>query len=220
MVITKKLVLLLACATLLAAGEASQKTLNSARTLLKSDDIDGARTLLAKVIEAEPDNPDALLLLAQCDEKAGDSVAALGRYERVLELSETEGAVTDATRRDAEKAVLKLDEGRRIIAQAIAMLEREAAKLKGKNDLAYETVQAAIETLKEKNFIAEAAEREVTKRPPKSAIEFEGRRYVVVATEVTWHEARRRCEELGGHLATATSISEVEFIRRLAMGNG
>jgi hypothetical protein len=45
------------------------------------------------------------------------------------------------------------------------------------------------------------------------AKEFGGHRYLLVRMEVTWTEAEKMCEGLGGHLATITSAAENDFIR-------
>jgi hypothetical protein len=62
----------------------------------------------------------------------------------------------------------------------------------------------------------EAASRE-TPWPPE-AVEFGGHRYMAYEEDVTWHEAKRRCEEMGGHLACIESPAEQGFVARLADG--
>ena len=42
-----------------------------------------------------------------------------------------------------------------------------------------------------------------------------GHRYKVITSSLTWSQAKKRCEDLGGHLATITSNQEDEYIKRL-----
>ena len=52
--------------------------------------------------------------------------------------------------------------------------------------------------------------------PPLNATAFNGNSYMFFAEVVTWHEAKARCEEMGGHLATIQSRGENEFVLNLA----
>ena len=45
-------------------------------------------------------------------------------------------------------------------------------------------------------------------RYPADAREFRGKRYKVFPQQLTWHEARVKCQESGGHLAVVTSRAE------------
>jgi Leucine-rich repeat (LRR) protein len=53
------------------------------------------------------------------------------------------------------------------------------------------------------------------KRLKELASQFQGRRYLFVPKFVTWPEAKRICESLGGHLVTITSEEENEFVASL-----
>ena len=67
----------------------------------------------------------------------------------------------------------------------------------------------AATALKEK---VNAAEKDGTSRPkPKNTVKFGGHEYALIEEKVTWHVAKRRCEEMGGHLACLKSADEVAF---------
>jgi hypothetical protein len=55
-------------------------------------------------------------------------------------------------------------------------------------------------------------------RAPADAASFGGHKYKVYDQDVSWHEAKKHCEKLGGHLATVASKEEHEFIMDLADG--
>ncbi len=53
----------------------------------------------------------------------------------------------------------------------------------------------------------------VTKRSkPKDLVKFEEHEYAVIREPLSWHIAKRVCEEMGGHLATINSTREQEFL--------
>jgi hypothetical protein len=51
---------------------------------------------------------------------------------------------------------------------------------------------------------------------PQDAVKFEGHAYKFFPDVLTWHQAKSRCEELGGHLAVIDSVAENNFIVDLA----
>jgi serine/threonine-protein kinase len=51
---------------------------------------------------------------------------------------------------------------------------------------------------------------------PPDAAEFRGHYYKVIDEKVSWADARRRCEELGGHLATIGDEQEQDFLSKLS----
>jgi hypothetical protein len=51
---------------------------------------------------------------------------------------------------------------------------------------------------------------------PADAVEFGGHWYKPYRRGMTWHEAKRFCEEQGGHLVTVTSDEERSFVEKLA----
>lgn len=57
----------------------------------------------------------------------------------------------------------------------------------------------------------------VNRKPiPEEAKVFGGHHYLVVVKTVTWHEAKKQCEDMGGHLVIITSKAENSFVSRLA----
>jgi len=67
----------------------------------------------------------------------------------------------------------------------------------------------AASKLKEK---VDAAEGDGVSRPkPKNVVKFGGHEYALIEDKVTWHVAKRRCEEMGGHLVTFESQNEQSF---------
>ncbi len=47
---------------------------------------------------------------------------------------------------------------------------------------------------------------------PSSSVPFQGHHYEVFQQKVGWHEAKRLCEGMGGHLACITSENEQRFV--------
>lgn len=63
---------------------------------------------------------------------------------------------------------------------------------------------------------ASMSDSNVNRKPiPEEAKVFGGHHYLVVVKTVTWHEAKKQCEDMGGHLVIITSKSEDEFLRKL-----
>lgn len=54
---------------------------------------------------------------------------------------------------------------------------------------------------------------------PEGAQYFGGSAYQIYTESVTWEEAKTRCEEMGGHLASITSAEEQSFIEELNSGS-
>lgn len=50
------------------------------------------------------------------------------------------------------------------------------------------------------------------KLKPKEAKAFKGHHYLFVTGKLTWHQARKACEEMGGHLVTIASKEENDFV--------
>jgi len=54
------------------------------------------------------------------------------------------------------------------------------------------------------------------KRPrPKDVVRFQGHSYALVKDAVTWHVAKQRCEEMGGHLVILDDQRETAFLTEL-----
>lgn len=78
----------------------------------------------------------------------------------------------------------------------------------------------AATTIKER--VADAEKDGSPKERPKGVVKFGGHEYAYVIEAVTWHIAKRRCEEMGGHLAIINTPNEQGFIFNLCRttGNG
>ena len=59
-----------------------------------------------------------------------------------------------------------------------------------------------------------------SKQFPRATAEFGGHHYKVFWERRTWQEAKKRCEELGGHLACVQSREENDFLTKLTEGKG
>jgi len=58
------------------------------------------------------------------------------------------------------------------------------------------------------------------KRPrPKNAVRFDGHAYALIKEPATWHVAKQRCEEMGGHLVCVNGVKEESFIASLGAAN-
>lgn len=61
-----------------------------------------------------------------------------------------------------------------------------------------------------------AAEKDGISRPkPKNTVKFGGHEYALIEEKVTWHIAKRMCEEMGGHLVTVESAAELHGLQSL-----
>lgn len=59
----------------------------------------------------------------------------------------------------------------------------------------------------------EAAERESITRPkPRNVVKFGGHDYALIEEKATWHVAKKRCEEMGGHLVCVETPAEEAFV--------
>jgi hypothetical protein len=59
-----------------------------------------------------------------------------------------------------------------------------------------------------------------TKRPrPKDTVKFGGHTYALIKEPATWHVAKLRCEEMGGHLVCINNPKESEFVAKLCGGS-
>lgn len=59
-----------------------------------------------------------------------------------------------------------------------------------------------------------------SKRPrPKDTVKFGGHTYALIKEPATWHVAKQRCEEMGGHLVCISSQPEEAFVAKLCGKN-
>jgi len=59
-----------------------------------------------------------------------------------------------------------------------------------------------------------------TNRAPPDAVEFAGRKYKFFPEVLTWKEAKKKCEEMGGHLAVVDSQEKHDFLWKLVQSSG
>ena len=52
---------------------------------------------------------------------------------------------------------------------------------------------------------------------PADAVTFQSKKYKLYIDQLTWHDARKKCQELGGRLAEVRSVAENDFLMRLAI---
>jgi len=172
----------------------------------------------------EPDNPRITL----------GTYAALelsGRHEEAVQILQegTKQVKKRATGGKEIRAVLTAaesspEEGLEIVAASY--------KAFGFKNLAYKFLQLcvkefegakrfkrALEDLAEElNFNVQAFTTSNIQVPP-DAVYFNDSAYKVYDLGMTWHDAKRNCEELGGHLATITSQEEQNFIEGLIVNH-
>jgi hypothetical protein len=78
---------------------------------------------------------------------------------------------------------------------------------------------ADIETRMPKAVPKAVAEPVVPKsQVPEGAKEFKGHYYIAMDERLTWHEAKSKCEDMGGHLVTLSSKDENAFVKNLLTG--
>ena len=58
------------------------------------------------------------------------------------------------------------------------------------------------------------------KSVPKGAVAYKGHHYLFITAAVTWAEARRESEKLGGHLVTISDAQESDFVNTVAKERG
>lgn len=74
-----------------------------------------------------------------------------------------------------------------------------------------QAVKARVESL-EKDLVADSPAGRKTSKIPKDAMKFAGHTYALIKEPATWHVAKERCEELGGHLVCINNAKEQLFV--------
>jgi hypothetical protein len=190
----------------------STRTINSSKILIKSEDYDGAKTMLTSVADTDARHAEALLLIAECDEGLGNIPAAIDGYRATVEK-----AIDERVKSQAQSALTRLDEGRKILAQHSAELLREADKFRGKNDIAFQTLMSGAQLLTGDAPIERALTKLTQKKPPPDAELWGNSRYKLYPPGLTWHMAKAKCEELGGRLVSIESADEWKFVQQFAV---
>jgi len=70
-----------------------------------------------------------------------------------------------------------------------------------------------------KKQVDAAASDGVSRPKPKNVIKFGGHEYALIEDKVTWHVAKRRCEEMGGHLVIPETVEEQAGVTKLCASN-
>ena len=65
--------------------------------------------------------------------------------------------------------------------------------------------------------VQSSANDELLKRAPVDVVAFEKKLFKVFPEQLTWHEAKRKCQEMGGRLAQVNSQAENDFLVKLAV---
>jgi tetratricopeptide (TPR) repeat protein len=157
MMLSRNGLLMALCAVAVALGACAaeeeskgDKQLKAADKLVKTKDYEAALVILDSLLK-ETKEDDPLFVQTLC-QKAGvleqekKTAEALEAYNRCLEIL-VDAPDTEESRALMEKsknAVLKLDKSRRIVLQYADMLEKEAAKFKDKDDVAYNKMMEVV----------------------------------------------------------------------------
>lgn len=72
--------------------------------------------------------------------------------------------------------------------------------------------------IKERIVELEATAPGVKRPRPKDTARLQGHSYALIRELCTWHVAKKRCEEMGGHLAIIETAGEADFISRKMCG--
>lgn len=159
----------------------------------------------------------ALLLVSAVTVQADETPAKLDVTPMLIQAAEEKYA-TEVAKAEAvvTKAEADLAKARKAAGETRlkAYKERLAEVTKtGDFDKAL-AVKSRIEQL-EKDPESEPAKP--SKRPrPKDTVKFGGHTYALIKEPATWHVAKQRCEEMGGHLVCVESAAEDAFVKSLS----
>ena len=123
----------------------------------------------------------------------------------------------EATRADAiaAKADAEATKAKRIAAEArLKGYKDKLAEITKTGDFdKAQQVKARITQLENE---PEGESHKPSKRPrPKDTVRFDGHAYALIKEPATWHVAKQRCAEMGGHLVVIDSEKELEFIDKM-----
>jgi hypothetical protein len=118
----------------------------------------------------------------------------------------------------SEKFSKRIDSAEAAYQQAVAKADntRFYAVQKANSDRVKALKQALTDATKAGDFDAATAikeriseaERTGPREKPKNTIKFGGHEYAMITDPATWHVAKQRCEEMGGHLAVIDNADE------------
>ncbi len=126
---------------------------------------------------------------------------------------------------------LGIKKGGWYLLEVIAQGESITLRVNGKQTVAFTTKDPALNrpgsfalrchagvTVAFRNVAVKELGRSTGEAPPKAArypedaVAFGGSRYKVFPEQLSWHEAKKRCEDMGGHLAVVTGEPENAFL--------
>lgn len=128
------------------------------------------------------------------------------------EISEKFGMRIKSTEANYQSAVQKADNVRFYAVQKAA-----AERLKSlKSALSDATKSGDFDAATKLKELVTAAESGTVRQKPKDTIKAGGHEYAIVKDSLSFYNARKRCEEMGGHLVTLETAQEQELIRQRA----
>jgi len=203
---------------LLSVPSWAGKEYDEAVKLIKAKKYGVAKTLLGAVLKNE-DSPKVRYAMGFCCEKAGDKEKAVEHYRVAVAQNLNDASDPD----EAARALKKLMEMKPEVASVLdAAMDLESKAKKEKSEFLKDAARKLYDhALDPDNWNLKAGAVPVVKVPvkaaiPKSAKEYKGNRYQVYEGQLTWDEARRKCESLGGHLVCIGSKGELKFVKSLA----
>ena len=143
------------------ADDSSDKAIRSGRILVENEDFDGAGALLRPLLEQNPGNSQLLYFVAVVDEAQGKLSDAIKGYTACINAS----SPTDLVWKQATAAVQRFDEGKKVVARYVKLMEQEAGILKPKNNAAAYIVMQGVQSLQGDGFITNTAATGATKQP-------------------------------------------------------
>jgi hypothetical protein len=120
----------------------------------------------------------------------------------------------DAIEETYSSTILKSDKARMVSVQKANADRVRAIKVAQTDATKRFDVDAA--TLKAINDrLAKAEQDAIIRVKPEGTTSFGGHQYALIPASVTWHLAKRQCEEMGGYLVVVSNPQEREFIVNL-----
>jgi hypothetical protein len=81
-------------------------------------------------------------------------------------------------------------------------------------------VKARINELEQAGADTGTPGKKKSKARPTDTVKFGKHEYALIAGPATWHVAKAKCEEMGGHLAIINGAEEADFVKRLCGTRG
>lgn len=165
----------------------------------------------------------ALSLIAAANDPPGAETAAITPFvlPSVEERYVSEIAKTSAAIAKAESEALR---AKKVAAEArLKAYKDKLVEITKTGDFnKAQQVKARIDQLESESASDTQAKPEKSnkKQRPKDTVKFGGHTYALIKEPTTWHIAKRRCEEMGGHLVVIQSSIERDFIVKLIDGDG